>query len=192
MRTSWQKSHRPEAQPGLPGRIRAKIVDRSQPGSARFSHRRNRHLAGCSGESVVPGVATGPFAYGLHILFDLLALGSFLAQRQISRLYAKVFPTKRTLLFTVAAPLLAAGLSLGTAEIICRLLKLPWRIHPEDPHPDARAYQHVARLLLEKFNRLNIKGTKTEEWGIAGVLRGGQGKPPRGARDFRKLMKITA
>ncbi len=31
-----------------------------------------------------------------------------------------------------------------------------WRIHPEDPHPDARAYHHVARLLLEEFKRLNL------------------------------------
>jgi len=37
---------------------------------------------------------------------------------------------------------------------------------------------------------LNVKGTKKEEWGIAGVLRGGQGKPNRAARRFRKSMKI--
>jgi hypothetical protein len=37
---------------------------------------------------------------------------------------------------------------------------------------------------------LNIKGTKAEEWGIAGVLRGGRGKPSKDARDFRKIMKL--
>lgn len=57
---------------------------------------------------------------------------------------------------------------------------------------------HIAGL--EKFliqtgqaanpHLLNIKGTKTEEWGIAGVLRGGKGKPSNGAREFRRLMKL--
>jgi len=37
---------------------------------------------------------------------------------------------------------------------------------------------------------LNVKGTKAEEWGIAGVLRGGRGKPSNGAKEFRRLMKI--
>ena len=37
---------------------------------------------------------------------------------------------------------------------------------------------------------LNVKGTKKEEWGIAGVLRGGKGKPNSAAKQFRKLMKI--
>lgn len=39
-------------------------------------------------------------------------------------------------------------------------------------------------------NLLNIKGTKAEEWGIAGIRRGGKGKPSKAARDFKKLMKI--
>lgn len=37
---------------------------------------------------------------------------------------------------------------------------------------------------------LNIKGTKTEEWGIAGVLRGGKGKRSNEAKQFRQIMKI--
>ena len=37
---------------------------------------------------------------------------------------------------------------------------------------------------------LNIKGTKTEEWGILGVLRGGRGKPTNAATDFRRMMKL--
>jgi hypothetical protein len=36
---------------------------------------------------------------------------------------------------------------------------------------------------------LNERSTKPEEWGIAGVLRSGKGKPSRSARLFRKLMK---
>jgi hypothetical protein len=44
--------------------------------------------------------------------------------------------------------------------------------------------------LVANPDLLNIKGTKTEEWGIAGVLRGGQGKPSKGAGEFRKLMKL--
>jgi hypothetical protein len=39
---------------------------------------------------------------------------------------------------------------------------------------------------------LNIKGTKTEEWAIAGVLRSGKGKPSTGARQFRRLMNLGA
>ncbi len=37
---------------------------------------------------------------------------------------------------------------------------------------------------------LNVKGTKAEEWGIAGVLRGGKGKPSQSARAFKKMMKL--
>ncbi len=55
---------------------------------------------------------------------------------------------------------------------------------------------------LEKFliqtgmaanpNLLNIQGTKAADWGINGVLRGGQGKPSKAAKDFRKIMKLEA
>jgi hypothetical protein len=38
---------------------------------------------------------------------------------------------------------------------------------------------------------LNIRGTKVEEWGIAGVLRGGKGKRSESATEFVRLMKIT-
>lgn len=44
--------------------------------------------------------------------------------------------------------------------------------------------------LVANPDLLNIKGTKTEEWGIAGVIRGGQGKPSKAASHFRKLMKL--
>lgn len=44
--------------------------------------------------------------------------------------------------------------------------------------------------LAANADLLNIKGTKVEEWGIGGVLRGGKGKPSHAARDFRRLMKI--
>ena len=37
---------------------------------------------------------------------------------------------------------------------------------------------------------LNIQGTKVEEWGIAGVIRGGKGKPSQSAMDFIKMMKF--
>ena len=37
---------------------------------------------------------------------------------------------------------------------------------------------------------LNVRGTKAADWGIAGVLRGGKGKPNAAARKFRKLMKF--
>ena len=39
---------------------------------------------------------------------------------------------------------------------------------------------------------LNVKGTRAEEWGIGGLLRGGKGKPSGSARDFRRLMKLRA
>jgi hypothetical protein len=44
--------------------------------------------------------------------------------------------------------------------------------------------------LAANADLLNIKGTKTEEWGIAGVLRGGKGKRSVEAKQFRKMMKI--
>lgn len=37
---------------------------------------------------------------------------------------------------------------------------------------------------------LNIRGTNAEEWGIAGILRGGKGKPSENAKEFRKLIKL--
>ena len=37
---------------------------------------------------------------------------------------------------------------------------------------------------------LNVKGTKAEEWGIAGLLRARQGKPSHAARAFKQLMKL--
>ncbi len=38
---------------------------------------------------------------------------------------------------------------------------------------------------------LNIRGTKIEEWGIAGVLRSGKGKRSESASEFVKMMKIA-
>jgi len=37
---------------------------------------------------------------------------------------------------------------------------------------------------------LNVKGTERENWGIAGVIRGGSGKPPVGALAFKKAMGL--
>ncbi len=37
---------------------------------------------------------------------------------------------------------------------------------------------------------LNIKGTQMEEWGVAGVLRGGKGKTGKDAIEFKKMMKV--
>ena len=34
----------------------------------------------------------------------------------------------------------------------------------------------------------NVRGTEQESWGIAGVLRGGKGKPSASARDFKRMM----
>lgn len=38
---------------------------------------------------------------------------------------------------------------------------------------------------------LNIKDTKEEEWGIAGVIRGGKGKRTQAATRFRSFMKLS-
>jgi hypothetical protein len=37
---------------------------------------------------------------------------------------------------------------------------------------------------------MNIQGTKEADWGIAGILRGGKGKPSAAAKKFRTLMKM--
>ena len=50
----------------------------------------------------------------------------------------------------------------------------------------------IQTALAANADLLNIKGTRAEEWGIAGLLRGGKGKPSDGARQFRRLMKFGA
>jgi len=57
---------------------------------------------------------------------------------------------------------------------------------------------HVAEL--EKFliqvalaanpDLLNIQGTRAEEWGIKGVLRGGRGNASKSAQAFKKMMNL--
>jgi hypothetical protein len=37
---------------------------------------------------------------------------------------------------------------------------------------------------------LNVRGTKSEEWRISGLVRSGSGKPSRAARAFRRLMSL--
>jgi len=44
--------------------------------------------------------------------------------------------------------------------------------------------------LAANSDLLNIKGTAMEEWGVAGVLRGGKGKAAKDAKEFRRMMKI--
>lgn len=36
----------------------------------------------------------------------------------------------------------------------------------------------------------NVKGTKSAEWGIQGVLRGGKGKPGPGPKELKRLLKL--
>jgi hypothetical protein len=43
--------------------------------------------------------------------------------------------------------------------------------------------------LAANADLLNIRGTKTEQWGIAGILRA-KGKPSKSALLFRQLMKL--
>ena len=38
-------------------------------------------------------------------------------------------------------------------------------------------------------NLLNIKGTKQEDWGIAGVHRGGKGKPSYAAKELKRMFR---
>lgn len=37
---------------------------------------------------------------------------------------------------------------------------------------------------------LNIQGTRAEEWGIKGVIRGGKGKSSQAAQVFKKMMNL--
>lgn len=58
--------------------------------------------------------------------------------------------------------------------------------------------KHIGRLedfLIEvgvaaNPDLMNIKGTKSEEWGIEGVIRGNKGQPNKSSSDFKKCMKI--
>jgi hypothetical protein len=62
--------------------------------------------------------------------------------------------------------------------------------------PNASHIQQLEDFLIQagvaaNSNLMNIKGTKTEEWGITGVLRSSVGKPSLSARQFRTLMKLA-
>lgn len=47
----------------------------------------------------------------------------------------------------------------------------------------------IQNAAIANEDLLNVRGTKQQEWAIAGVLRG-KGKPSRSARAFRKMMKL--
>jgi hypothetical protein len=50
----------------------------------------------------------------------------------------------------------------------------------------------IQTALAANPNLMNVRGTKKAQWGIAGLLRGGKGKPSSDARLFRRLMKLPA
>ena len=61
--------------------------------------------------------------------------------------------------------------------------------------PNLKQIRDLERFLIQvgvaaNADLLNIKGTKAEEWGIAGVLRGGVGKPSQSAKLFKAMMAI--
>lgn len=61
--------------------------------------------------------------------------------------------------------------------------------------PNATHVSELEEFLIQvgvaaNENLLNIRGTKEENWGVAGVLRSGIGKPSKGARQFKSMMKL--
>lgn len=61
--------------------------------------------------------------------------------------------------------------------------------------PNKTRIRDLERFLIQvgvaaNSELLNIQGTKAEEWGIAGVLRGGGGKPSKAAQSFKSMMAI--
>lgn len=48
----------------------------------------------------------------------------------------------------------------------------------------------IQQAVAANPNLSNVKGTRSAEWGIAGVIRGGQGKPSTAACAFKKALKI--
>lgn len=48
----------------------------------------------------------------------------------------------------------------------------------------------IQTALAANPDLLNIKGTKAEEWGVGGVLRGGKGKPTVAAQSLRQMLKL--
>lgn len=61
--------------------------------------------------------------------------------------------------------------------------------------PNARHVGQLEDFLIQNAaivneDLLNVRGTKQQEWGVAGVLRGGKGKPSKSARAFRQMMKL--
>src|SRR5712692_11950 len=67
-----------------------------------------------------------PLAYSLQAMFCLLTALSLAAQNAINRLYKKVFPTGKKLLFSVFAIMLSVCFSLLALELGLRLLHLPF------------------------------------------------------------------
>ena len=63
--------------------------------------------------------------------------------------------------------------------------------------PKRSQIRDLERFLIEvgvaaNSGLLNKRGTKSADWGIVGVLRGGTGRPSKAAQSFRKLMGISA
>lgn len=59
--------------------------------------------------------------------------------------------------------------------------------------PNGKHIGQLERFLIELAlyvnpGLLNIRGTKQENWGIAGVHRGGRGKPSSAARQLRRML----
>jgi len=61
--------------------------------------------------------------------------------------------------------------------------------------PNVRVIKRAEDFLIQTAvsrnpDLLNVKGTELEDWGIAGVLRGGKGKPSTAARALKKTLGL--
>jgi len=61
--------------------------------------------------------------------------------------------------------------------------------------PNARHVGQLEDFLIQNAvivneDLLNVRGTKQQEWGVGGVVRGGKGKQSKSAQHFRKMMKL--
>ncbi len=70
-------------------------------------------------------------------------------------------------------------------------------------HPTKKGknnHQHISKLeqyliqaaVVVNPNLMNIQGTKTESWGIKGVLRSSCGQPPKPAKEFCKALNLKS
>lgn len=148
----------------------AKVVDREALGGFWEYHGDVANRRGCyifairSGRGIMPlyvGKATKTFRQEVFALHKLEKYGRALADCRKGN----------AVLFFLVAPASKGATNLNTLRELEDFL--------------------IQTAVARNPNILNVRGTKRENWAIAGVVRGGVGKPSHAARDLRRALRIS-